>query len=357
MTQTRYAALLAFTIIMIETGLTQSAVPPIERTIPHPDGPPNPPMKCTIQIVAGGTAASAADLANVSKKLQDALDQSEDMQKKVDDACRAWSMTNGFMIRVFRGSMTIPGALARNGGPYIDLDLTDLEQMNGFMKGDPGVTGTFGANFLTATLAHEIDHMRDGPKREGLTHQDPDRNCADATRGPAVDDENKVMADMHFPIARLSYGGLTGLSVYRSKDDEKSPFAVFFYQDWLNHIAKLPPSTSTQTPAAGPAGPAGPPAAGPPGPAGPPAPPGPRAGPRPRRLFGFDDVPERACGPGASTGCFPPASTNDRDVDGTADSIDNCPALPNRQGDQNADGIGDACDRAFPRCGTSLFTR
>ena len=59
-----------------------------------------------------------------------------------------------------------------------------------------------------------------------------------------------------------------------------------------------------------------------------------------------------ACGGGSAPP--PPPPPPDGDNDGIADSVDNCPAVPNKnQLDTDSDGIGDACDNCTLRANTN----
>jgi hypothetical protein len=51
-------------------------------------------------------------------------------------------------------------------------------------------------------LAHEFDHLREQP---GEAHKDPGGEAAGLSTGPAVDDENLVIAQMDVPVHRRSY--------------------------------------------------------------------------------------------------------------------------------------------------------
>ena len=64
-----------------------------------------------------------------------------------------------------------------------------------------GVVSTPLTSMLTRTLAHEMDHLRDGKGERN--HRDPAEG--DEGTGPAVDDENRVAREMGFTTIRRNY--------------------------------------------------------------------------------------------------------------------------------------------------------
>lgn len=225
-----------------------------------PDG-----TTCSLLIVGGDGAAALADMNSVADAINRAFDGSQDMKDKVKEACAKWG---GIRIEVSRDDAM---DLGDAGGGTVRLDLGDLEKMaDSLNRNEPKVRDMFRDRNLTATLAHEFDHLRDGP--DETNHVDPTPDCAGRQTGPAVDDENQVMQDLGSLIVRTNYTDPTGDGYvdYRAG-------GVRFAVDLLTLGEKIRPV-----------------------PQGPPAPPT-------QHVFRLNNIPDAPCaGNGADT-CYPPA--------------------------------------------------
>jgi hypothetical protein len=136
-------------------------------------------------------------VATVKADLERALEQSQDMNDKVLGACNQYE--NFIDIMVFRDSTVVNFANANSGAGTIRVDLGDFADIQLSSPKQEAIDTVVSAE-LTRTLAHEFDHLLDGPA--GNQHKDPTGEEAGLTTGPAVDDENLVIAQMNetFPF-------------------------------------------------------------------------------------------------------------------------------------------------------------
>jgi len=194
------------------------------------------------------------------------------MQNKVKEACQKW---NGqVQIDVYRDDPALDIGGVPVGTGMMFLDLGDIEKLaDAITRNEPKVTDMFRDTNLVGAMAHEFDHLRDGPGE--WNHQDP-TECPDTTTGPAVNDENKVREELGSLIVRENYSESAGYIRYRAG-------GVRFSIDMNQHSAATHPV--------------------PPQPQGPPAPPAPPT----QRMFQLDNIPAAPCSGNAAGGCYPPA--------------------------------------------------
>ena len=226
-----------------------------------PDG-----TTCSLLIVGGDGAAALADMTSVADAFNRAFDGSQDMKDKVKEACAKWGRIR---VEVSRDDAM---ELGDAGGGSVRLDLGDLEKMaDSLNRDEPKVRDMFRDRNLTATLAHEFDHLRDGPGE--TNHLDPPANCAGKQTGPAVDDENQVMQDLGSLIVRTNYTDLTGdgFVAYRAG-------GVRFAVNMLTLQQRIRP-----------------------------VPQGPPVAPPTQHVFQLNNIPDAPCNGAAAGGCYPPA--------------------------------------------------
>lgn len=290
-----------------------------------PDAPPD--EQCVIRIgtplrVGSGAQLEAAnaqrraDVDRVRDALQNALDGSADMRTKVADGCAQHGRM--LVINVVRDSDRVRnGHVDESNGRVtnrINIDVGDVDRVPGSVTSGGGgaAAAEVAEQYLEALLAHEIDHTRD---RDGHPHRDPEGRDARRTTGPAVDDENRVRAQLGNTAVRTAYSGTDARTIEYQVDTE----TVIIDTGRIN-----------------------------------------RVGPRNGRGFADDEdpaqgvevdpgaleeVPERPCDEPGGDACYLPALHDDADVDGVPDAGDNCPGVTNPfQSDADGDGVGTACD-------------
>jgi len=157
-------------------------------------------FKGTSPLISGNinTEQSRADNKKVKDALNEALAASDDMQTKVDEACGEHG--NTIDIYVYRDSPLVDYGSAAPGSKVINIDVGDIESIADRLSSrSQEAIDTVANAKLTRTLAHEFDHMR------GDDHKDPAGEAAGLETGPAVDDENNVIADMDFPFHKRTF--------------------------------------------------------------------------------------------------------------------------------------------------------
>ena len=263
---------------------------------------------CTIRITAVGpffhgigptgssfdNAQARADAATVKEAIEKALTDSEDMQTKVDDACT--KQDKEIEILVYRNSTEANYANASPGLGLIRVDLGDIEGVGDDLSGiSQEAIDTVKSAKLTRSLAHEFDHLRDAP---GEDHEDPAGEDAGLKTGPAVDDENNVIAQMDFPVHRRTfYGAITdGIAVSGYLVDTDGDGEVDSSVTWI-----VPRASKV-------------------------------SGSRSSHDLSVDVLDE-------ISSAWPFISATDQDMDGIADTQDNCPDLVNPQ--QGPDCVGE----------------
>lgn len=240
---------------------------------------------------------SVNDIDRVYNLLVQTLEHSPSLHEKIKEGASKQGVTS-IAIRLVRGDSRVTGGMWRRNSNLVVIDLADLEADGASLTPAAGVaaadaaaaTSLFAKNNLIATLAHELDHVRDG---EGeFWHSDP----ADAgAQGLAPLDENHVLDDLDVPIIRPAY--------WQSVNgDAKTVYNVNGVDMYLGAATK---STATST-GRGEA----------------------------ERLSAADaaalqSLPARRCGAAIAGGCFAGAGSGDSDWDGIGDRRDNCPAASN----------------------------
>lgn len=283
---------------------------------PTPDQP-NSNDECTITFSSPGDSdQNKADVAAVKKAFDDAMAGSDDMRKKVQDACGKHG--KALTVNVKRDD---PGeAIASTPcDGTASVDVGDIDKITDNLSGKPADKAKVAANFLAEVLAHETDHNRHQPPDD---HLDPAIDSGQT--GKPVDDENAVMDDLKAGVKRnqYSYTGADGkLKTDFTVDKQKVVLDVSAY---LADNAKVVKAESPQGFAVDPA-----------------------------TIGGIPDAP---CSTGTLP-CYrdvldgsPPLYLGDLDLDGVDDvtlfgPLDNCPHLANpQQADSDLDGLGQGCD-------------
>lgn len=164
-------------------------------------GQPGSGDECTITFQAPeDTAVSRADVTNLRAGFERAMVNSDDMVRKVADACAKHGRM--LTVNVLRDDPRVYGGETPRDGT-MSLDLGDLEDFPNDMNGPPPLLQQFARDYPIGALAHEIDHNRHTPTE---FHRDPPPAMrARGVRGPAVDDEDHVLDDLGTRIFRNEY--------------------------------------------------------------------------------------------------------------------------------------------------------
>lgn len=306
-----------FMVVLLWTGAVQAAED--EITVDR---------KCKIEIATKSDYANAQqDVKTVKETLENALKKSEDMRKKVEEACKKQGGT--IKIGVVRddpkvhGGANSVGQLGRRLILIIDVDLGDIEKVDEHMTGDQDLINIATASWLTRILAHEIDHQRDSiadMRRRRRKHADPTGMAAANTPGPAVEDANLVKTQIGSLDLRTFYINAGGKTILIHPETGE---VVFDGLGWLNSLKKVKKG-QVQGP------------------------------PSPRRDHFFDpervfDIANEPCNENSTDPCYPMPINEDEDLDGVRTSDDNCLGLANpQQGDADGNDIGDDCEDVSP---------
>lgn len=268
----------------------------------------------TVTFTAPNTDAGKKDVKDIKKLFDDAVEKSKDMKAKVIDA--GSKHDNKLTVEIKRDDKTVlVGQRVLDQG-LVRVDPGDIALFKKHLasaKKDKDKAqkdiDTVADNFFLFTLAHEIDHARDGPGEE--SHKDAAPVLEnEIPLGPPDEDANKVMKELGIPIVR---------NEYRTTDFEKTIFTFTVNGQKVTvqrgelieaHTKedKIIPATEFLTNPI-----------------------------HETLLFG---IPDHPCGTGM-TPCYMPSTTNDADLDGVPDSTDNVPGLANpQQADFDGDGLG-----------------
>ena len=282
------------------------------------------PCVVLVAAVGGGNmgprndAQGRADEQRVADALIAALADSADMRQKYEEACQ--QRNDEMHILVWRDNPNLYVAAANVEVPnwaQLHVDLADLESMGDFLSGPDAAQMVVNDSFLTRSLAHEIDHLRDPPvtpddENPARQHTDPPGRDGLTEKGPAVEDANTVLGDLGIMVERRSYIAVrdgrvgTRLAVTTSGAEGTVFWAVQDHQEaTLQQQTENNGSDLIRIPAS------------------------------------LGKLPYMRC-PGLH--CFPPATASDGDLDGQADKTDNCPSKFNpQQGDDDGDAVGNVC--------------
>lgn len=267
----------------------------------YPDG-----TVCRILLVTGReTAKGAEDLITIETALLNAWKASQDMKDKVKAACAKWN--NEIPITVLRDEAGFDGAGVPPDTGRMVIDIGDFERERKHVRADSAeAIRDYVTNDLSATIAHEFEHLKDGPGE--ANHRDPEESCWATTRGPAVDDENTVMAQMMVPLARTHYIDLPNARINYTYGQNGS--LVRLLRPFLREVRQLPKAPQEVPQAEGDTTPPGitrvtPPPANQTPPGSPTTPDPPSAPDGSRNFPQLDDIPFEPCGGERGSGCYP----------------------------------------------------
>jgi len=298
---------LTFLVLVLPTNVYSQQLSYSQDVIYDPTPKkPNSGDECIIVVISFPDSEQAQKDVNKTRDLiKKAIEISDDMRKKLADACKIHSVMR---VELFRNS-TLWNAEAPAYYGEVNIDLADLERYSDYMMGDANAIKYFADNFLIGIIAHEFEHRRGEP--EDKSHLDPTIG-GHGLKGPAVRDQNQVWADFGIQINRTEYGYTEGVHTFidytvnnhilkyntsASYADPKNSFSRTF----TSSAVEVPPKTLIEIP---------------------------RQPPDKNRLYPFWELP-----------------SNDKDLDGVKDSEDNCPDHVNpNQLDSDGDGVGQGCD-------------
>jgi hypothetical protein len=295
--------LAAFAWLSSQVASASSAV------IPAQDNSPAAPYvvmvtfgPCTITIQsATDTVQAKADVDKIKTTLEQLLSKSADMQTKVTEACT--DNGNGITINVVRDDPrhTI-GSWRRLPPPRVmTLDVGDIEVMKAHISGNAADVDLLSDSLLADVIAHEFDHAR------GPTHNDP---ADSVSKGPAVEDANKVLSQMGITSTRTHYGDRTNGLITYSVNGNATVINVLSLVMSRTAEGKFGEPSDNDVD---------------------------------DELFFL--IPDHPCVPPENSGCWPKPSIGDDDLDGIPDGSDNALDLPNpQQADTNQNGIGQGLD-------------
>jgi hypothetical protein len=283
----------------------------------------------TVTFQGTDTEQGKKDVDGVKKAFDEAA-KSKDMQKKVTDAGSKFD--NAITIDVVRNDQDADVAKSNNRG-IVTIDVGDIGLIqtkpdkylghgDKVEKADAAKDDkTLGDALLKFFLAHEIDHIREGPALTG--HDDP---AVDGGIGAPDQDANKVMEQLGIPVIRTQYGQKTQFGVTVPWTVNGRPVNL-----WLDDLTQTLRDEKRGVPGA--------------------------EYSIDESLFG--QIPGLMCvgegPPGGGGGfpsrdrsaqadetlCFHPASQRDLDLDGVPDETDNAVPLTNpQQADYDGDGSG-----------------
>ncbi len=263
------------------------------------------------KVINRDTPEGRADAEKVWATLVSAETLSQDMFRKMRDACKAHRRK--IQILVLRNDKEVFAGRAWPGAKkgLLALDLAEIEAIPDYLlKGNAAARKRVADTWMVDALAHELDHLRDAPGE--TAHADPAAGDMSTMTGPAVDDANTVKQEIGLPADRVSYtsvvdsGGIAEQGLKFKVGNRTVEYRVSTHQTDAESSTKSSASGLTRS----------------------------------FELPG--SIPARPCP--SSENCYRRADARDQDLDTVVDRKDNCPSVPNpQQGDTDGDGTGDAC--------------
>ncbi|MGH2747889.1 MAG: hypothetical protein ACRDKB_08195 [Actinomycetota bacterium] len=287
---------------------------------------------CTVTFVQGKNA-TAADVTKAKQTFDNAAAKSDDMKTKVTDACGPGKALKVNVVRddpnVFLGSRPV-------GQRLVNIDVGDIDKVKDYVTSEKTDADKKKADeeavaggYLIETLAHEIDHARDGEETDPTKrkHRDPPSPTAgeSAPAGPADQDSNEVHKDLKDGVTQNTYVDKAKDGTLTSTYTVNGQKVVFNASDMIKDLRKVD------------------------------------------KKFGgaesevqstvFTNIPRVSCtdvpqlpsdprggGGGPAEACWQELRGTDADADGIANTIDNCQGYADpQQADSDGDGVGDSC--------------